>query len=181
MPPLGVCEQAPPVAPVTSEFGKKEGTATEHHPLLLSLPWEHTCPTAATAKCSGQIPDACSLSLPRTLQLGSACAAPPVWAKWDGSMVPLLLLVWSIGAGSKLLQCIARHLQESVNRQHLWPQSPQRAPREGHPEKGTVTENHLVLLSLPWELTHPAAAPAKCPGHLVNLPNAYYYFPGPCN
>ena len=33
----------------------KEGTATEHHPLLLLLPWEHTRP-AATAKHSGQRP-----------------------------------------------------------------------------------------------------------------------------
>ena len=38
-PLLGVQEQAPPVDPVTSEFGTEEGTATKHHPLLLSLPW----------------------------------------------------------------------------------------------------------------------------------------------
>ena len=38
--------------PVTSEVGKEEGTAIEHHLLLLSLPWEHTHPAAATAKCS---------------------------------------------------------------------------------------------------------------------------------
>jgi len=35
LPPPGVCEQPPTVAPVTSEVGKKEGTATEHCPLLL--------------------------------------------------------------------------------------------------------------------------------------------------
>ena len=39
--------------PVTSEVSKKEGTPAKHHPLLLSLPWEHIQPTAATAKCSG--------------------------------------------------------------------------------------------------------------------------------
>ena len=35
-PPLGVCEQAAPAAPVTSEVDKEEDTATEHHPLLLT-------------------------------------------------------------------------------------------------------------------------------------------------
>ena len=52
--PLGFPEQAPLVAPVTS----KEGTAIEHNLLLLSLPWELTHPAAATAKCSGQCPEA---------------------------------------------------------------------------------------------------------------------------
>ena len=40
-PPLGACEWAPPTTPVTSgvgKKGKKEGTATKHHTLLLSLP-----------------------------------------------------------------------------------------------------------------------------------------------
>ena len=50
LPPLGVCEQAPPAAPATTEVSKKEGTATECNTLLLPLPWEHTCP--ATSKCS---------------------------------------------------------------------------------------------------------------------------------
>ena len=49
-PPLGVYEQAPPVDPVTSELGTKEDTATDYHPLLLSLSWEHTRPAAAVAK-----------------------------------------------------------------------------------------------------------------------------------
>ena len=52
MPPLGICEQPPPAAPDTSEVGKKDVTATKHHPLLLSFPWEHTHLAAATAKCS---------------------------------------------------------------------------------------------------------------------------------
>ena len=43
------CEQAPHGAPVTSGVM----TATECHLLLFSLPWEHTRPAAATAKCSG--------------------------------------------------------------------------------------------------------------------------------
>ena len=51
-PPLGVLEQAPPTASVTSEVGPEEGTATEYQPLLPSLPWEHTWPAAASAKHS---------------------------------------------------------------------------------------------------------------------------------
>ena len=61
-PPLGVWDGAPPVAQVTSEVGKEEGTETKNHPLLLSLPWECTCPAAATTKCSGcrrHLPDHC--------------------------------------------------------------------------------------------------------------------------
>ena len=34
---LGVHEQVPPAPAVTSEVGTEEGTATEHHLLLLSL------------------------------------------------------------------------------------------------------------------------------------------------
>ena len=48
---LGVCEQAPPGPQshhLPLEVGKEEGTATRNHPLLLSLPWEHTGPAAAT-------------------------------------------------------------------------------------------------------------------------------------
>ena len=78
LPPLGACEWAPPEAPVTSE-----GTASKNHTLLLLLFWEHNFPAAATAECSGQYPDACSLSLPKILQLGAAGAEPPVWAKQD--------------------------------------------------------------------------------------------------
>ena len=36
-------------------------------------------------------------------------------------------------------------------------------------EEGIAIKHYLLLLSLPWELTHPAAATVKCCGHLVNL------------
>ena len=52
-PPLGGHEQASTVATVTSGVTAEEGNATKHHPLLLSLPWEGTCPVVATAKGSG--------------------------------------------------------------------------------------------------------------------------------
>ena len=54
--PLGVHEQAPLEAPVTSEGTTDEGIMTEHHLLLVLHPWEHTGPAAATAECSGQCP-----------------------------------------------------------------------------------------------------------------------------
>ena len=46
-------------------------------------------------------------------------------------------------------------------------------------EEGIAIKHYLLLLSLPWEFTHSAAATAKCPGHLINLPKAHYPFPGP--
>ena len=49
--PLGVPEQAPLVAPITSE----KGTAIEYYLFFLLLLWELTHPTAATAKCSGNL------------------------------------------------------------------------------------------------------------------------------
>jgi len=48
-------------------------------------------------------------------------------------------------------------------------------------EEGIAIKHKLLLLSLPWELMHPAAATAKCSGYLVELPRAHYHFPGPCN
>ena len=44
---------------------------------------------------------------------------------------------------------------------------------EGNTEENVVIEHYLLLLSLSWELTHPAAATAKCSGHLLNLPKAH--------
>ena len=61
-----------------------------------------------------------------------------------------------------------------MNRQHLRPQPPQ----EGTTEEGIVTKHHLMLLSLPWELTCPAAATTKCSGDLLNLPKSHNHFPG---
>ena len=43
MPPLGIHEQAPLAAPITSKGTTEEDIATEHH-LLFSLSWEHTHP-----------------------------------------------------------------------------------------------------------------------------------------
>ena len=56
--PLGVPEQAPLVAPTTSEGTAEKDIVTEHHLLLLLHPWEHTHPAAATAKHSRQCPHA---------------------------------------------------------------------------------------------------------------------------
>ena len=48
-------------------------------------------------------------------------------------------------------------------------------------EEGTAIEYYLLVLLLPWELTHPAAAAVKCSEHLVNLCKSHYNFPGLCN
>ena len=48
-------------------------------------------------------------------------------------------------------------------------------------EEGIAMKHKLLLLSLPWELMHPAVTTAKCSGQLEDLPRAYYHFPGPCN
>ena len=107
-PPLGIPEREPLAAPATSEGTTEEDIAMEHHLLLLSLPArEHTCPAVATAKLSGQCPHTQSLSFPRNLQLGAACAAPPVEAKWvevlpacstgGGGKPPMLSLTARVG------------------------------------------------------------------------------------
>ena len=90
------------VAPVTSEVSKKEGIATEHHPLLLSVPWEHTRPADATAKgsrCCLHMPDHLTSKDPATRKLGGNCAVPPMWAKWG-----VVLLAWSTVGGGKQSQ-----------------------------------------------------------------------------
>ena len=48
-------------------------------------------------------------------------------------------------------------------------------------EEDIAIKHYLLLVSLPWELTNPAAAIAKCSGHLINLLKTHYHFPGPCN
>ena len=64
---------------------------------------------------------------------------------------------------------------------------PLEVPEEAPPavpitsEEGTAIKHKLLLLSLTWELMHPAATSGKCSGHLVDLPRAHYHFPGPCN
>jgi len=61
-PSLGVCEQAPRAAPATSEVGKEEGTATEYHPLLLSLPLLLPLPNAQGS--ANTTPDHCHFPVP---------------------------------------------------------------------------------------------------------------------
>ena len=126
----------------------KKGTATKHHPLLLSLPWEHTHPAAATAKLSSSSQD---------LQQGTACTAPSEWAKRDG-----VLLAWSTGGTGKppLLSLtpevgVAHHHEGPVNRHHVLPRSLQRAPQRRALQQNT-TFHHQLLLSLLWELTPPS-------------------------
>ena len=62
---------------------------------------------------------------------------------------------------------------------------PQGFPEQAQPvvplasQEGTAIKHKLLLLSIPWELAQPAAASTKGSGKLVDLPRAYYHFPGP--
>ena len=83
-------------------------------------------------------------------------------AKWDG-----MILAQYIGGGDKTLAVIS----DSRGGHGLPPlgiceQAPLAAPctSEVTTEEGIVTENHLLLFSLSWEHTRPAAATAKCSG-----------------
>lgn len=120
---------------------KKEGTATKHYTLLLSLPWKHTHYAASTAKHSGWRPDTWSLSLSKTLQLEATGTAPPAWAKWDR-----VFLVWSAGGRGKpphlsllpevgVAHCHWRYL----NKNHLQPHS-----LKGHHRGGYCDQTPLV-------------------------------------
>ena len=40
-----------------------------------------------------------------------------------------------------------------------------------------IAIKHKLLLSLPWELTNPAAVTAKCSGHLADPTRAHYPLP----
>ena len=148
---------------------------TEHHLLLLSIFWEHTHPAIATAKHSGQCPHACSLSLPRILQLGENCAAPPMWVKWDG-----VLFVWSTCCRGQTTAVITN---SRGGQGPLLLGVPEEAPLPSPitSEEGIEIKHYLLLLSLSWKLTHPATATSKCSVHLINVPKAHYHFPGPCN
>ena len=48
-------------------------------------------------------------------------------------------------------------------------------------EEGTATECHLLLLSLTWECTQPAAATAKGSGCCLYLAEGHCHFPEPYN
>lgn len=137
---------------------KKEGTATKHHMLLLSLPWEHSLPAAATAKRSGWWPETWSLSLPKTLQLGATGAAPSMWFKWDR-----VLLVWSAGCSGKPWQVflipevgVAHCHWKYRNQNHLQPPSP-----KGHHGGGHCDQTPPVGALAPAGTHLPATATAK--------------------
>ena len=148
------------MALVTSEFSKKENTATQQYPLLFSLPWEHTCTGAATAKCSGHclhmldhcpLPGYCNQEQPVQHLLSGmgyflhglqvAGFKPPVISD---SRVWHRLTPLGVHEQAKLVAAITS---------------------EGAREEGFMTKHHLVLISLTQQLTHPATATAKCTGH----------------
>ena len=54
LPPLEVCEWAPP-APQSPQKSAKKGTAAKPHPLLHSLPWKHTHPALPLPNAQGSV------------------------------------------------------------------------------------------------------------------------------
>ena len=56
-------------------------------------------------------------------------------------------------------------------------QAPPAVPKTS--EESIAIKQKLLLLSFPWELTHPTAATAKCSSRLKDQPRAYYHLPGP--
>ena len=122
----------------------------------------NTHPAAANAKCFGRCPDTWSLCLLKTLQLGAAGAAPPAWAKWDR-----VLLEWSAGGRGQTTPVFSDSRGwRGPPSLGICEQKLLLAPTtsEGTIEKDIVMEHHLLLLSLPWEHTHTAAATAKRSG-----------------
>ena len=77
-PPLGVCEQVPPAAPVTSEMGTEEGTANRA-PFVVALTLLGThLPCCCHCQMLWAMPTpAESLSLPKALQLIAPCITCP--------------------------------------------------------------------------------------------------------
>jgi len=107
-----------------------------------------------------------------------------------GSHVGRYLLSWLRALGHLLHRLlVVRETHHSHHRLQSWAplrvceQSSSAAPVNSDvgPEMGTATKHYLLLLSLPWEHTHPASAIAKSSGCWLHIPEGHYHFPGPCN
>ena len=98
-------------------------------------------------------------------------AAPPVWAKLNG-----VLLTWSKGGRRQRTRVISDsrggHGPPPLGLHEVAPLV-DLINSEGTTEEGIATKQHLLLLSFPWELRHPATATAKCYGHHLSLPESH--------
>ena len=63
---LGIPEQEPLAAPITSEDTKEVGMVTEYHLLLLLLPWEHTTQLLSMPNALGSVQKLDHCHLPGT-------------------------------------------------------------------------------------------------------------------
>ena len=99
--------------------------------------------------------------------LGKGGQASLVWAKGSGRLSVTQGLLCDLQAAgtdhnSQLRnqrEAGPRHHEGSVNRLQLWPGMSEVGKKEG-----PAPEHHLLLLPLPWERTHAAAATAKRSG-----------------
>ena len=97
-----------------------------------------------------------------------------MWAKTDRSPH-----AWSTGGGCKPTQLPLKLDGHGPLPPGIPEQAPPVVPITS--EESIAINHKLLLLSLPWQLTHPAVATVKCSGHPEDPPSAYYHFPGPCN
>ena len=100
----------------------------------------------------------------------NSLTAPPTWAKQDGGASCMVYRWW----GQTTTVTSDFRGVHGMPPLGVHERVPLEGPftSEGTTEEGTVTEHYLLLLSLPWELTHSATATAKCSGNHLNLPKA---------
>ena len=91
LPPLGTCEWAPPAALVTSGVSKKKRALQPSKTPLGTHP-----PCCCHCQKLWEVLRCLITVHSQNLQLGAACTATPVWAKWDE-----VFLAWSIGIREK--------------------------------------------------------------------------------
>ena len=101
------------------------------------------------------------------------------WCLLHGLSVMAYLLhdLWAVGSVSAISDSRGGHCLPLLG----VCEKPRAAALQVATEEDPATEHHLVLLSLPWECTWPAAATAKCSRHILHLPEDNCHFPEPSN
>ena len=145
-PPLGICEQAPPVAPVTSEVGKKKR--------VLQLSTTHSCshsPGNTLAQAAPTRADHCHF-------LGHCNEEQPVKQFLCGlSRMGCFLCGLQVARANQQIFSDSK-VGHGLPPAEVREQTPLAAPitSEDTTEEGTVNNHNPLVLSLPWGLTHPA-------------------------
>ena len=113
---------------------------------------------------------------------GPSCMAYKWWHLLCGlnSTAHLLHGLQVVGANSVISNSRGSHGSPPLRD---WEQEPRMASviSEVSTEEGTAPKHNSLLLSLPQELTRPAAATAKCSVYCIYLAGSHCHFPCPCN